>query len=274
MAKQQPSARTRSSPARRPRAVAAPPQAQEAGPAGIVPRIGAELLGTFFLVLAGCGSALFAAITTAGGAQVGIGYLGVALAFGAAVAVMAVAVGGVSGGHFNPAVSVGLAVAGRFPWRLVVPHVLAQLVGATLAGALLFAIASGRDGFDAVRNGFTSNGYGERSPDAYSLGSAVLIELVLTALFVGVILAVTASSASKAVAPVAVGLTLALANLIAIPIDNASINPARSLGVGWFAGPDALAQLWLFLLVPTAGGVLAGLVARATARPRLAAAHS
>lgn len=272
MAKQQPSARTRSSPARRPGAVAA--QTPEPEPAGVAPRVGAELLGTFFLVLAGCGSALFAAIATSGGAQVGIGYLGVALAFGAAVAVMAVAVGGVSGGHFNPAVSVGLAVAGRFPWRLVVPYVLAQLVGATLAGALLFAVASGRAGFDPVRNGFTSNGYGERSPDAYSLGSAVLIELVLTAVFVGVILAVTASTASKAVAPVAIGLTLALANLIAIPIDNASINPARSLGVGWFAGPDALAQLWLFLLVPTAGGVLAGLVARGLARPRLAAARS
>lgn len=231
-------------------------------PRTLVARLGAEFLGTFFLVVAGCGSALFAAASLNGGLDVGIGYLGVALAFGLAVLVMAVAVGGISGGHFNPAVTIGLACAGRIKWQLVVPYVVTQIVAGIAGATLLFCIAAGRPGFNPTHNGFTSNGYGIRSPDGYSLGSAILAELFLTAIFVTVIIAVTGKKASKTLAPIAIGLTLTLIHLISIPIDNTSVNPARSLAVALFAGPGALGQVWLFLLVPTVGGALAGLGSR------------
>ncbi|WP_375401075.1 aquaporin Z [uncultured Amnibacterium sp.] len=237
-------------------------------PTGL-PRLGeprvllAEALGTFWLVFIGCGSAVIASNVRAGdGAQVGIGLLGVALAFGLAVTTMAYAVGGVSGGHFNPAVTVGLAVAGRFEWRRVPGYIVTQLVAATAAGIVLFAVSADRPGFDATASGFATNGFGDRSPDHYSLLAALVAEIVLTAVFVGVIAAVTGGAAPQAVAPLAIGLTLTLTNLVAIPIDNASINPARSLGVAWFAGSGALSQLWLFLIAPTVGGAVAGLVVR------------
>lgn len=223
----------------------------------------AEALGTFWLVLIGCGSAVISSsVLTGSGAQVGIGLLGVSLAFGLAVTTMAYAVGGVSGGHFNPAVTIGLAVAGRFEWRRVPGYVVTQLVAASVAGIVLFAVAADRPGFNATTSGFATNGFGDRSPQHYSLLAALVVEIVLTAIFVGIIAAVTGGAAPKSVAPLVIGLSLTLTNLAAIPVDNASINPARSLGVAWFAGGGALGQLWLFLIAPTVGGVIAGLVVK------------
>jgi aquaporin Z len=230
---------------------------------GILIKLASEALGTFVLVLMGCGSALIASDFVTDGQQLGIGFLGVALAFGVAVLAMAVAVGGVSGGHFNPAVTVGLACAGRTPWRHVPGYIVAQLIGGTLAATALFVIANGRRGFDATASGFTSTGYGSRSPDGYDLGAVALTEVLLTAIFVAVIVAATGSDAPKGLAPVAIGLTLTLIHLVAIPIDNTSVNPARSLAVAFFAGPAALGQVWLFLLAPTVGAALAGLLFRA-----------
>lgn len=189
----------------------------------------------------------------------GIGFLGVALAFGLAVLAMAYAVGHISGGHFNPAVTIGAALAGRIEWKAVGPYIITQVAAASVAGLALFAIASGKDGFDAAASGFASNGYGERSPDGYSLVAALVTEIVLTAIFLYIILGSTDSRAPKGFAPVAIGLGLTLIHLVSIPVTNTSVNPARSLGVAWFAGPEALGQVWLFILAPIIGAAIAGI---------------
>ncbi|MFO6452063.1 MULTISPECIES: aquaporin Z [unclassified Aeromicrobium] len=224
-------------------------------------RLGAEALGTFWLVFGGCGTAIFAATAIPVDAQmaVGVGWLGVAFAFGLTVLTGAYAFGPVSGGHFNPAVSVGLAVAKRFAWRDLPGYVAAQVVGATLAGAVLLIIARGIEGgFDPVETGFATNGYGDRSPMGYSLASVALIEVVLTAVFLFVILGTTAKRAAVGFAGLSIGLALTLIHLISIPVSNTSVNPARSLGVAWYAGGDALAQVWVFILAPVVGAAIAG----------------
>jgi aquaporin Z len=214
----------------------------------------AEFIGTFVLVFGGCGSAVIAA----GIPDVGIGLLGVSLAFGLTVLVMAYAVGPISGGHFNPAVTFGLKIAGRFDGSLPA-YWAAQVAGALGAGAVLYAVAMGQAGFDGV-GGFASNGYGAASPGGYSLLSGLVVEVVLTALFLVVILGVTAPGAPPGFAPIAIGLALTLIHLISIPVTNTSVNPARSTGVAVFAGPTAIAQLWLFWLAPLAGGALGALL--------------
>lgn len=239
---------------------------------GVLVRCVAEAIGTFVLVLGGCGAAVLAATAqNPDGVEVGIGYLGVALAFGLAVMAAIVAIGGISGGHVNPAVTIGAALTGRLDKRLVLPYVASQIVGATVGGAVLWAIASSRPGFDAVTSGFASNGFGDRSPGGYGLAAALLAEIVLTAVFVLVVLSVTTPERQVPWAPVAVGLTLTLIHLIGIPVTNTSVNPARSLGVAWFAGPAALGQVWVFLLAPVVGGALAAvtyrLLHRGSARP-------
>lgn len=218
----------------------------------------AELLGTFWLVLGGCGAAVLAA----GVPVVGIGYLGVGLAFGLTVLTGAYALGALSGAHFNPAVTVGLTAAGRFPKEEVIPYVVAQVIGAVIAAFLLFMIASGAPGFDAHASGFASNGFGEHSPGGYNLGSALVTEIVMTFMFVMVILGVTDTRTPtlKAFAPLAIGLALTLVHLVSIPVTNASVNPARSTGPAIFAGGWALSQLWLFWVAPLVGGVLAGVL--------------
>lgn len=222
-------------------------------------RLAAEFLGTFVLVLGGCGSAVLAAqFLVEDGVQLGIGFLGVALAFGLTVLTMAYAVGHVSGGHFNPAVTLGVAAAGRFPWRDTVGYIATQLVGAAAAAGVLFVVASGRDGFSASESGFATNGYGDRSPGGYGLLAALVIELVLTAVFLLVILGVTDTRAPKGFAPLAIGLALTLIHLVSIPVTNTSVNPARSLGPALFAGGEALGQLWLFVVAPVAGALVAG----------------
>ncbi|MET0930551.1 MAG: aquaporin Z [Aeromicrobium sp.] len=213
-------------------------------------RLGAELLGTFWLVLGGCGTAVLA------GDQVGP--QGVALAFGLTVLTGAYAFGPISGGHFNPAVTVGLATARRFEWRDAPGYIAAQVVGATIAGAVLLVIASGTDGFDREVSGFASNGYGDRSPGGYSLLAVIVVEIVLTAFFLYVIFGATAKRAAVGFAGLAIGLALTLIHLISIPVSNTSVNPARSLGVAWFAGPDALQQVWVFILAPVIGAAIAG----------------
>lgn len=217
-------------------------------------RLAAEFLGTFVLVLGGCGSAVLAA----GVADVGIGYAGVALAFGLTVLTMAYAVGHASGGHFNPAVTVGLATARRFAWGQVPAYVGTQVVAAAAAAGVLFLIANGADGFSAVDSGFATNGYGDRSPGGYSLLAVLLTEVVLTAVFLYVILGSTDTRAPKGFAPIAIGLSLTLIHLVSIPVSNTSVNPARSTGPALFAGTEALGQLWLFWLAPVAGALLAG----------------
>jgi len=214
----------------------------------------AEFLGTFWLVFGGCGSAVLAAAFPA----LGIGFAGVALAFGLTVLTMAYAVGGISGGHFNPAVSVGLAVAGRFPMGRVIPYIIVQVTGAVAAAALLYLVASGKAGFEL--GGFASNGYGEHSPGGYSLASALAIEVVLTMFFLIVILGATGKRVPAGFAPLAIGLALTLIHLISIPVTNTSVNPARSTGQALFAGGWALQQLWLFWLAPVFGGALGGTV--------------
>ncbi|WP_022979699.1 aquaporin Z [Ideonella sp. B508-1] len=218
--------------------------------------LAAECLGTFWLVLGGCGSAVLAAAFPG----LGIGFTGVALAFGLTVLTMAYAVGHVSGGHFNPAVSLGLWVAGRLPTARLLPYVLAQLLGAALAGAALYAIATGKAG--VTLGGFASNGYGEHSPGGYGLAAAALTEVLLTAVFLIVILGATSERAPAGFAPIAIGLALTLIHLISIPVTNTSVNPARSFGVALFAEPWALQQLWLFIVAPLAGAVLGALVHR------------
>ncbi|CAI0944073.1 Bacterial nodulin-like intrinsic protein [Serratia entomophila] len=221
-------------------------------------RLFAEFFGTFWLVFGGCGSAVLAAAFP----QLGIGFLGVALAFGLTVVTMAYAVGHISGGHFNPAITVGLFAGGRFAAKDIIPYVIAQVIGGIAAAAVLYLIASGKAGFDATAGGFASNGYGEHSPGGYSLQSAIVIELVLTAFFLIVIHGVTDKRAPAGFAPLAIGLTLTLIHLISIPVTNTSVNPARSTGVAIFQGTWALQQLWVFWLVPLVGGVIGGLIYR------------
>jgi aquaporin Z len=213
-------------------------------------RIAAEFFGTFWLVFGGCGAAVFAGTE--------IGFYGVALAFGLTVVTMAYAVGHISGGHFNPAITVGLAMGKRFDWKDVPAYVVTQVVAAIVAAFGLWVMAHGKSGFDSTTSGFASNGYGDRSPGDYAWWSVVLVELLLTAFFVYVILGVTDTRAPKGFAPLAIGLTLTLIHLISIPVDNTSVNPARSIGPALFAGGDAIVQLWLFILVPLAGGLIAG----------------
>jgi aquaporin Z len=222
-------------------------------------KLGAEFLGTFLLVFMGCGAAILAAtFLTDDGVQLGIGFLGVSLAFGLSLVIGVYAFGHVSGGHFNPAVSIGLAIAKRFEWKGVLPYIVTQIVAASVAGAVLFAIASGKPGFNAVESGFASNGYGDRSPGGYGLVAGLIIEIVITAVFVYVILGATDDRAPKGLAPIAIGLGLTVVILVAIPVTNASVNPARSLGVAWFAGAAALSQMWLFIVAPITGAVIAG----------------
>jgi aquaporin Z len=218
-------------------------------------KFAAEMIGTFWLVFGGCGSAVISAAFH----DSGIGLLGVSLAFGLTLTTMAYAIGHISGCHLNPAVSVGLAVGGRFPGREVPAYVLAQVLGATLAAWLLYLIASGRPGFD-MGAGFAANGYGAHSPGLYVLPACALAELILTFMFVFIILGATDRRAPAGLAPVAIGLALTVANLVGIPITNMSVNPARSTGPALMAGGWALRQLWLFWVAPVAGAVLAGLV--------------
>lgn len=215
----------------------------------------AEFFGTFWLVLGGCGSAVLAA----GVADVGIGWLGVAFAFGLTVLTMAFAVGHISGGHFNPAVSLGLMIGGRFPAKDLIPYWVAQVLGAIVAAAVLYLIVSGAPGFEGV-GGFASNGYGEASPQGYSMMSALVIEIVLTAFFIVIILGATSDRAPAGFAPIAIGLGLTLIHLISIPVTNTSVNPARSTGVALFADGPALAQLWLFWVAPLVGGAIGAVI--------------
>lgn len=219
-------------------------------------RLAAEFIGTFWLVFAGCGSAVLAAAFP----EVGIGLLGVSLAFGLSVLTMAYAVGGISGGHFNPAVSVGLATANRFAWGDILPYVVAQVAGSIVAAAMLWLVASGKAGF--APGGFASNGFGEHSPGQYSFGAAVAMEVVMTMMFLLVILGATAKRAPAGTAPLAIGFALTLIHLVSIPVTNTSVNPARSTGVALFADSWALGQLWVFWVAPLIGAILAGLVYR------------
>lgn len=220
-------------------------------------RLVAESLGTFWLVFGGCGSALLAAAFP----DTGIGFAGVSLAFGLSVLTMAYAVGGLSGGHFNPAVSVGLTVAGRLPARDLVPYVLAQLAGAILAAAALYLIVTGKPG--AEIGGFAANGYGEHSPGGYSLAACLITEALLTGFFLIIILGSTHGRVPAGFAPIAIGLALTLIHLVSIPVTNTSVNPARSTGQALFADGWALQQLWLFWLAPIAGAVVGALIWKA-----------
>ncbi|KUJ80769.1 aquaporin Z [Ruegeria marisrubri] len=215
----------------------------------------AEFLGTFLLVLGGCGSAVLAA----GVADVGIGWLGVSFAFGLTVLTMAYTVGHISGGHFNPAVSLGLMIAGRFEAKELIPYWVAQVVGAIAAAAVLYVIVSGAPDFSGV-GGFASNGYGSASPGGYSMTAGLVTEIVLTAFFLFIILGATSAGAPPGFAPIAIGLGLTLIHLISIPVTNTSVNPARSTGVALFADGPALAQLWLFWVAPLIGGAIGGIV--------------
>ena len=217
-------------------------------------RLAAEFFGTFWLVFGGCGSAVLAA----GVPDVGIGYLGVALAFGLTVVTMAYAVGHVSGGHFNPAISVGLAMGGRFPWRDVPTYAATQVAAAIAAAATLWVVANGQAGFSATQSGFATNGYGDLSPGGYSLLAVVVAEVLLTAFFLYIILGATDTRAPKGFAPLAIGLSLTLIHLVSIPVSNTSVNPARSTGPALFAGAEPLGQLWVFWLAPIAGALIAG----------------
>jgi len=217
----------------------------------------AEAIGTAWLTFAGCGSAVIAA----GFPQVGIGLLGVSLAFGLSVVTMAYAIGHISGCHLNPAVTIGLAAGGRFPAKDVIPYIIAQVIGAIVGAGILYLIASGTAGFD-VAKGFASNGYGDHSPGHYSLFAGFLMEVVMTMMFLFIIMGATHGSAPVGFAPLAIGLALALTNLAAIPVTNASINPARSTGPAVFVGGWALAQLWLFWVAPIVGGAIGGVLYR------------
>lgn len=226
-------------------------------------RLTAEFLGTLWLVLGGCGSAVLAAAFP----QVGIGLLGVSLAFGLTVLTMAYAVGHVSGGHFNPAVTIGLCTARRHPARDVIPYIVAQVAGAIVAAGVLYLIASGKPGFD-VGAGFASNGYADHSPGGYSLVSGLIAEVVFTFFFLIVILGATDKWAHQASAGMAIGLALTLIHLVVIPVTNTSVNPARSTGPALFVGGWAIRQLWLFWVAPIAGAVIAGLAHRFLAEAR------
>ncbi len=217
----------------------------------------AEFVGTFWLVLGGCGSAVLAAAFP----DVGIGLLGVALAFGLTVLTMAFAIGHISGCHLNPAVSIGLYAGGRFEAKELAPYIIAQVLGGIAAGGVLYLIASGKAGFD-VAAGFASNGYGEHSPGGYSLSSAFITEVVMTLMFLFIIMGATDKRAPQGFAPIAIGLGLTLIHLISIPVTNTSVNPARSTGVALYVGGWAISQLWLFWIAPIIGAVLGGIVYR------------
>jgi aquaporin Z len=223
----------------------------------MIRKLAAEFIGTAWLVLGGCGAAVLAAAFP----QFGIGFVGVSLAFGLTVLTMAFAIGHISGCHLNPAVSVGLAAGGRFSWSEVLPYTIAQVLGAIVAAALLYLIASGKAGFD-LSGGLASNGYGEHSPGHYSLQAAFINELVMTFMFLMIILGATDPRAPQNLAPIAIGLALTLIHLISIPVTNTSVNPARSTGPALIVGGWALQQLWLFWIAPLAGAVLAGAVYR------------
>jgi len=214
----------------------------------------AEFVGTFWLVLGGCGSAVLAAAFP----EVGIGLLGVSLAFGLTVLTMAFAIGHISGCHLNPAVSIGLWAGGRFGSKDLVPYIIAQVVGALAAGGVLFLIASGQEGFDAA-GGFASNGFGEHSPGGYTMTAALITEVVMTLMFLLIIMGATDKRAPKGFAPIAIGLGLTLIHLISIPVTNTSVNPARSTGVALYAGGWAISQLWLFWVAPIGGAILGGI---------------
>jgi aquaporin Z len=224
----------------------------------MTPKLAAEFLGTFWLVLGGCGSAVLAAAFP----ELGIGFVGVSLAFGLTVLTAAYALGPISGGHFNPAVSFGLWAGGRFPAAHLLPYVAVQVAGAILAAAVLYFIASGKAGFD-LSGGFASNGFGEHSPGKYGLGAALVTEVVMTFMFLIVILGATHKRAPVGFAGIAIGLALTLIHLISIPVTNTSVNPARSTGPALFVGGWALQQLWLFWIAPIVGAVLAGAFSRA-----------
>jgi len=220
-------------------------------------RFGAELIGTFWLVLGGCGSAVLAAAFP----NVGIGLLGVSLAFGLTVLTMAYAIGHISGCHLNPAVSIGLWAGGRFKASDLVPYIIAQVLGGVAAGAVLYLIASGKTGFE-LAGGFASNGYAERSPGGYSLNAALICEIVMTCMFLLIILGSTDKRAPQGFAPIAIGLGLTLIHLISIPVTNTSVNPARSTSVAVFVGGLAIRQLWLFWVAPIVGAIVAGAIYR------------
>ena len=220
-------------------------------------KYGAEFFGTFWLVLGGCGSAVLAAAFP----DLGIGLLGVALAFGLTVLTMAYAIGHISGCHLNPAVSIGLWVGGRFPARELLPYIASQLLGGIAAAGVLYLIASGKEGFDLAA-GFASNGYGAHSPGGYSLQAAFICEVVMTMMFLLVIMGATDKRAPAGLAPIAIGLCLTLIHLISIPVTNTSVNPARSTGVALFVGDWATAQLWLFWVAPILGAILGALAYR------------
>ncbi|WP_274883127.1 aquaporin Z [Vibrio harveyi] len=216
----------------------------------------AEVFGTFWLVLGGCGSAVLAA----GFPDIGIGLLGVSLAFGLTVLTMAFAIGHISGCHLNPAVTVGLWAGGRFDTKDVIPYIIAQVIGGVIAGGVLYVIATGQAGFDLVGSGFASNGYGEHSPGQYSMVAALVTEVVMTMMFLIVIMGATDKRAPQGFAPIAIGLCLTLIHLISIPVTNTSVNPARSTGVAVFVGDWAVSQLWLFWVTPIVGGILGALI--------------
>ncbi len=217
----------------------------------------AELIGTFWLVLGGCGSAVLAAAFP----ELGIGLLGVSLAFGLTVLTMAYTIGHISGCHLNPAVSVGLWIGGRFPAKELVPYIVAQVIGGILAGGVLYLIATGKAGFD-LADGFASNGYGDHSPGGYTLLAALITEVVMTMMFLFIIMGATDKRAPAGFAPIAIGLGLTLIHLISIPVTNTSVNPARSTGVALFAGGWAIGQLWLFWVAPLIGGALGAVMYR------------
>ena len=221
----------------------------------MIKKLSAEFIGTFWLVLGGCGSAVISSAFP----ELGIGFLGVSLAFGLTVLTMAFAIGHISGAHLNPAVSVGLWIGKRFPGKEVLPYIVVQVLGGIFAGGVLYIIASGQAGF-SLADGFASNGYAEHSPGGYSLLSGAVTEVVLTMMFILVIMGATDKRAPQGFAPIAIGLALTLIHLISIPVTNTSVNPARSTGVAIYAGGWAIAQLWLFWVAPIIGGVLGGLV--------------
>lgn len=223
-------------------------------------RLGAEALGTFWLVFGGCGSAVLAANVASndGKFNLGIAFVGVALAFGLTVLTMAYAVGHISGGHFNPAVTIGAAAAGRFAWSDVLPYVAAQLVGGIVATTIILAIRSGTTSDDIGTFAGVSNGYDAHSPAGFSLLSVIVAEVVMTAIFLWVILGVTDRRAPSGFAPLAIGLTLTMIHLVLIPVSNASVNPARSIAPAIYGGPEALGQLWVFIIFPIVGALIAG----------------
>ncbi|MDU9389282.1 aquaporin Z [Pseudomonas sp. zfem002] len=224
-------------------------------------RMAAELIGTFWLVLGGCGSAVLAASFPTGTNLVGIGLVGVSIAFGLTVLTMAFAIGHISGCHLNPAVSLGLVVGGRFPPRELLPYIVAQVIGAIVAAALIYVIASGKAGFE-LSSGLASNGYGEHSPQGYSLAAGFASEVAMTAMFILIIMGATDSRAPAGFAPIAIGLALTLIHLISIPVTNTSVNPARSTGPALLVGGWAIQQLWLFWVAPLIGAVIGGAVYR------------